>query len=54
MPFGLILILCFIIFGYAYTAIRKAIGKRCVRKAWAETEKVHQKAFDYVEKKYLK
>ena len=54
MHFGLILILGFIVFSYAYTSIRKAIGKRCIQKAWAETEKVHQKAFDYVEKKYLK
>ena len=44
----------FITFGYIYVSIRKLIGKHYERKAWAETEKIHQKGIEYAEKKYLK
>ena len=54
MPLSLVFILGFITFGYVYVSIRKLMGKHYERKAWAETEKIHQKAIDYVEKKYLK
>lgn len=54
MHIGLVFILGFIFFGCVYTCIKKAIGQYYIRKAWAETEKIHQKAFDYIEKKYWK
>jgi hypothetical protein len=54
MHIGLVFIFGFIFFGYVYTCIRKGIGRYYIRKAWAETEKVHQKGIEYTEKKYLK
>ena len=54
MHIGLVFILGFIFFGYVYTCIKKAIGRYYIRKAWAETEKIHQRAYEYIEKKYSK